>query len=57
MQIDPSFSKGILRLADAQLQLSQFGDALASYTTCLASSDKSIAKLGVIGQQNVKIKV
>lgn len=55
--IDPNFSKGTLRLGDAQLQLSQFDDAMASYSSCLCASDKAVSKLASAGQQNVKVKV
>lgn len=57
VKLDPAFLKGIVRLGDAQLQLSQFDDAISSYSSCLTSSDKTITKLAASGQQNVKIKV
>ena len=57
IKLNPTFPKGTLRLGDAQLQLSHFNDAMASYGACLSSGDQAVAQFAITGQQNVNIKV
>eukprot|EP00026_Physarum_polycephalum_P008497 Phypoly_transcript_08585.p1 GENE.Phypoly_transcript_08585~~Phypoly_transcript_08585.p1 ORF type:complete len:482 (+),score=27.99 Phypoly_transcript_08585:45-1490(+) len=56
VQIEPTFIKGTLRLADAQFHLNQFSEALALYSSCVQNSDPSMASLANVGLQNCKIK-
>lgn len=56
VSIAPSFQKGLLRLADAQLSLSMFEDARKNYEKCVGIADESIVKFGEIGIKNSNIK-